>query len=81
MRKTYCDHCGKEITGNGINELGLDECFFDTSNKKFVGCGFTLCEECWDERINAHIELDKLFLNMVEESPIITLVNPPKEEV
>lgn len=81
MRKTFCDHCGEEIKGREINELGTDDCFFDVPNREFVGCGFTLCEECWNERINAHIELDKLFLNMVEESPIITLGNPPKEEV
>ena len=66
MRKTFCDHCGKEITGKDINELGTDDCFFDVPNKDFVGYGYTLCEECWDERKAAHIQLDKIFLNMVE---------------
>ena len=37
-----------------------------SENKDFVGYGYTLCEECWDERIAAHIQLDKIFLNMVE---------------
>ena len=66
MRKTFCDHCGKEITGSDINELDTDDCFYDVPNKDFVGCGYTLCEECWNERIAAHILLDKIFLNMVE---------------
>jgi len=46
MRKTFCDHCGKEITGKDINELGTGDCFFDMPNKDFVGCGYTLCEWC-----------------------------------
>lgn len=68
MRKIYCDHCGKEITGNDINELTTDDCFYDTSSKEFVGCGYTLCGECWNERYDAHIQLDKIFLNIEEWS-------------
>jgi hypothetical protein len=67
MRKTFCDHCGKEISGVEINELSVEDCHFDSESKEFVGCGCTLCEKCWDERHQAHINLDLKFLNMIEE--------------
>ena len=67
MRKTFCDHCGKEIKGVEINELDCDDCFFDAETRDFVGAGYTLCEKCWDERHQAHINLDMKFLNLVEE--------------
>ena len=67
MRKTFCDHCGKEIKGVEINELACDDCFFDEEIRKFVGAGYTLCEKCWAERHQAHINLDMKFLNLVEE--------------
>ena len=67
MRKCFCDHCGREIKGAEINELSVDDCFFDVENREFVGAGYTLCEKCWDERIQEHIYFDMKFLNLVEE--------------
>lgn len=67
MRKTFCDHCGKELAGAEINELKCDDCFFDDEIEEFVGAGYTLCEKCWEERERAHINFDMNFLNMVEE--------------
>ena len=67
MRKTFCDHCCKEIKGLDINELDCDDCFFDSETRKFVGEGYTLCEKCLVERHQLHINLDMNFLNIVEE--------------
>ena len=67
MRKTFCDHCGKEIKGVEINELSFEDCHFDSEAKEFVGLGCTLCAKCWEERHQAHINLDLRFLNMIEE--------------
>lgn len=65
MRKTVCDHCGKEISGVEINELLVDDCFFDNEAKEFVRVGYTLCGKCWAELHQAHINLNMKFLNMV----------------
>lgn len=67
MRKTFCDHCGKELKGPEINELDTDDCFFDFENREFIGVGLTLCEKCWAERHQAHIDLDMKFLRLIEE--------------
>lgn len=72
MTKIFCDHCGKEIKDNNINELGIDDCFFD---KDFVGYGCTLCGECWIERRKAHIQLDKIFLNIAEQKSMCNIKN------
>ena len=67
MKKTFCDHCLKEIRGVEINELDIADCFIDSINRIYVGEGCTLCPECWDKRIQAHINLDMLFLHLNEE--------------
>ena len=67
MRKVFCDHCLKEIKGAEINEMGIEDCFFDNESRMFVGHGCTLCGDCWKERRQAHINLDMRFLNLVEE--------------
>lgn len=65
--KIFCDHCGREINGVEVNELSCDDCFFDHKTGDFVGYGYVLCEKCWDERQQAHINLDRDFLNMKAE--------------
>ena len=74
MIKTFCDHCGKEISGVEINELCCEDCFYDAENEYFVGAGCVLCGKCWAERKQAHIDFDMKFLNMavedVEHKPI-----------
>lgn len=67
MRKCFCDHCGKELRGNGINELDCGDCFYDSEIQEFVGAGCTLCDKCWLERYQAHINLDMTFLHIAEE--------------
>ena len=32
MEKTFCDHCGKEISGIQINEIICEDCFFDVDS-------------------------------------------------
>ena len=65
MVKYFCDHCGKEIHGNEINELDEEDCFYDHfDTKKLVGFGAILCPDCLDKRIQEHIQLDLNFLNI-----------------
>lgn len=64
MIKHYCDHCGREIAGNEINELDdSDNLFYDEIKRVFIGSGKELCSSCYDERIKAHIELDHQFFD------------------
>lgn len=65
--KIFCDHCGKEINGAEINELSVEDCHYNHETKEFVGLGCTLCGKCWEERKEAHINLDMKFLRLVEE--------------
>ena len=67
MKKSFCDHCGKELTGCGVNELAPEDCFWDSEEKDFVGYGRELCGDCWNERQKKHIELDKRFLHLSEK--------------
>lgn len=64
MMKIFCDHCGREIRGVEVDELSCDDCFYDHETREFVGSGYTLCPKCWNERLQAHINLDREFLNM-----------------
>ncbi len=64
MTKTFCDHCGKEISGNNINELGSDDCFYDYDAGELVGYGCVLCGECWEERSKKLVEFDRAYLNL-----------------
>ena len=67
MRLVFCDHCGKDITKSPKNEIGTDDCFTvrdEDGEIWFVGYGCELCDDCWDERIRLHAELDKIFLNL-----------------
>ncbi len=64
--KIFCDHCGREITDGQICELDWDDCFYDHRTEECVGVSYVLCEKCFDERQQAHINLDRVFLNIEE---------------
>ena len=66
MTKVFCDHCHKEITNDKQNELTSEDCFWDIKTRNFVGSGCVLCEECWEERYQKHLELDVEFLRLKE---------------
>lgn len=73
MNKIFCNHCGKEVKGIDVNELAYGNCFYDYETHKFIGYGCVLCKKCWNKRNQIHINLDRKFLNMVEEETDIDI--------
>ena len=59
--KYFCDHCGREIVGNKMNEIGTDDVEFDTVDKTFPGAGSILCDECFELWTEEKIKLARRF--------------------
>lgn len=65
MIKYFCDHCGKELGPNNTVELWNEDTLFFYDGD-FIGKDNILCNDCYDERIRLHIDLDRSFFNAEE---------------
>ena len=66
MIKHFCDHCGKEIVDMDIYYID-DRDFADVSYmkvKKFFNK--ILCQTCYHQRLQWHLDVDEVFFHMVE---------------
>ena len=65
--KYFCDHCGREIMGNKINEIGTEDVEFDPVYETFPGSGCILCDECFGLWTEEKIKLARRFFFLEDE--------------